>query len=131
MLEGRRILIAEDETFIAYDIALAIEEAGGLVIGPVASVAEALELLEQNEVSGAILDVNLADRDVSPVANLLIKRRVPMVFHTGVGIPAELNAKNLGLVVCIKPTSPAHLVQQLRRQIFPGYLNITTGKPPA
>lgn len=119
MLEGRRILIAEDETFIAYDIALAIEEAGGQVIGPVASVAEALELLEQNEVSGAILDVNLADRDVSPVANLLIKRGVPIVFHTGVGIPTELKVRNLNLVVCIKPTSPEHLIQQLRRQIAP------------
>jgi hypothetical protein len=39
----------------------------------VARVAEALEILAQDEVDGAILDVNLADRDV---ALLLIKRKV-------------------------------------------------------
>lgn len=102
---------------IAFDIALAIEEARGRVVGPVSSVAEALELLARNEVSGAILDVNLADRNVTPVALLLIERQVPMVFHTGVGIPPELAAGNPDLVVCIKPTSPDRLVRHLRRQM--------------
>ena len=117
MLKGHRILVAEDEAFIALDIALAIEEAHGLVVGPVAKVAEALALLEQNEVTGAILDVNLADRDVTPIALLLIKRQVPMVFHTGVGIPRDLAVQNPNLVVCIKPTSPDRLIRHLRRQM--------------
>lgn len=117
MLARQRILVVEDETFIAFDIALAIEEAHGVVIGPVSKVAEALELLASNEVNGAILDVNLADRDVTPVALLLIKCRIPIVFHTGVGLPAELAEQYPDLVVCIKPTSPDRLIGHLRRQM--------------
>jgi len=54
---------------------------------------------------------------LEPVALLLIERQVPMVFHTGVGIPPELAAGNPDLVVCIKPTSPDRLVRHLRRQM--------------
>ena len=59
MLHNHRILVAEDETLIALDIAYSVEEAGGTVIGPTARVSEALELLEKHEVTGAILDFNL------------------------------------------------------------------------
>jgi AmiR/NasT family two-component response regulator len=117
MLQNARILVAEDEAFIALDIALAIEEAGGLVIGPTAHVFEALELLRKHDVSGAILDVNLADRDVTPVALFLIDRLVPPVFHTGVGLPSELTARHPNLIVCTKPTSPDRLIRHLHRQM--------------
>lgn len=117
MLQNTRILVAEDETFIALDIALAIEDAGGTVIGPTAHVFEALKLLEEHDVSGAILDVNLADRNVTPIALLLIRRLVPMVFHTGVGLPSELAAIHPDLVVCTKPTSPDRLIRHLHRQM--------------
>lgn len=117
MLTGQRILIAEDETFIALDMASGIEEAGGQVVGPAASVSEALALLAVNEVTGAILDVNLADRDVTPVALMLIARNVPIVFHTGVGIPPELTLGHPDLVVCIKPTSLDRLIAHLKRQM--------------
>ena len=61
MLKRALILVAEDEPFIALDVALAIEDAGGMVAGPAASVKEALALIESLPVVGAILDVNLAD----------------------------------------------------------------------
>ena len=37
-LSERRVLIVEDEPFIAFDIADAIEGAGGVVVGPAATV---------------------------------------------------------------------------------------------
>ncbi len=117
LLKGKNILVVEDETFVAFDIALAIEDTGGTVIGPAASVEEALQLLSKIEVSGAILDVNLTDRDVTPVALLLIEQNVPLIFHTGVGVPAELAAIHPNLVICIKPTSPERLIEQLRKQM--------------
>ena len=117
MLKGQRILIAEDEPFIAMDLASGVEEARGHVVGPAASVSEALALLAVNEVSGAILDVNLADRDVTPVALMLIEKKVPIVFHTGVGIPPELAMGHPNLVVCIKPTSLEGLIAHLKRQL--------------
>jgi hypothetical protein len=62
--------------FIAFDIATTIEDAGGMVVGPVATVKEALALLEIHPVAAVILDVNLGDRDISPVAELLLARGV-------------------------------------------------------
>ena len=70
-------MIVEDEPFIAFDLAMAVEEARGKVIGPAGSVREALMLIEQHLVQAAILDVNLSDRDVTPIAELLIGGRRP------------------------------------------------------
>ena len=107
------ILIAEDEPFIALDLATTIEDAGGRVVGPAATVKEALELLEIHPVAAAILDVNLRDRDISPVAELLIARGVPVIFHTGLGVPDELRAKFPDLIVHLKPLIPEQLIRQL------------------
>lgn len=42
--------------------------ARGNVVGPANSVSAAIELIEENEVDGAVLDVHLTDGDVAPVA---------------------------------------------------------------
>jgi DNA-binding response OmpR family regulator len=59
LLNRQVIFIAEDEPYIALDLALAVEDADGLVVGPAASVEEALALLAAGPVDRAILDVNL------------------------------------------------------------------------
>lgn len=107
------VFVAEDEPFIAFDLATTIEDAGGVVVGPAATVKEALALLESHLVDAAILDVNLRDRDVSPVAELLIARGVPVIFHTGGGVPDELRARFPNLIVQTKPLVPEQLVRQL------------------
>ena len=119
-LPGRSaVFIAEDEPFIAFDVAATIEDAGGVVVGPAATVQEALALLEIHPVNAAILDVNLGDRDISPVAELLLARGVPIIFHTGLGVPDELSAKFPNLVVHLKPLVPEHLIRQLAALIAP------------
>ena len=107
------VFVAEDEPFIAFDLATTIEDAGGVVVGPAATVTEALALLETYTVAAAILDVNLGDRDVCPVAELLIARGVPIIFHTGLGVPDELRARFPNLIVHLKPSDPEKLIRQL------------------
>jgi hypothetical protein len=46
-LEGRRILVAEDEYLIADDPSQVLRQAGVEVIGPFGSVAAALDAVEQ------------------------------------------------------------------------------------
>lgn len=92
---------------------MAIEDAGGEVAGPVASVREALALLESRSVDAAILDVNLADGDVSPLVEHLMGLAVPLVLQTGVGLPAALEARFPALVFQTKPCVAATLVAQL------------------
>lgn len=117
MLNNALILVAEDEPFIALEVALAIKDAGGMVLGPVASVRKALELIEANIVVAAILDVNLTDGDISPVAELLLNLDIPMVLQSGVGLPTALAAKFSKLTVQTKPCVPAELVAQIDQLI--------------
>ena len=113
LLNQAWILVAEDEPFIALDLAAAVEDAGGRVVGPAASVKEALALLVTMPVAGAILDVTLADNDVTLVAEFLIAQGVPLVLQTGVGLPSGMATRFPGLTVKTKPYGSAELVEQL------------------
>lgn len=113
MLNHAAILVAEDEPIIGMALAFAIEDAGGIIVGPAASVKAALALLEKQCVIGAILDVNLTDGVISPVVDYLMERRVPLIVQTGVGIPADLAARFPDLTIRIKPTVADVLVAEL------------------
>lgn len=78
-----RVLIVEDEYFLASDLERALTSAGVKVLGPVPTCQEALDLLQTHEIEIAILDINLAGGDVFPVARALQARAVPIVFATG------------------------------------------------
>lgn len=83
-LAGRRILVVEDEYLIAVEVKRWLQAAGAEVIGPVPSVAQALDLIEDDNLSAALLDINLGDGDrVYPVADRLDAAGVPYLFATG------------------------------------------------
>ena len=113
MLNNISVLVAEDQPFIALDLALAVEDAGGRVVGPAARGEEALALLASGPVAGAILDVNLVDGECSPLIEALMGLRVPFIIHTAVDLPPALAARFSNLVVQIKPCPAANLVAQL------------------
>lgn len=117
MLNRALVLVAEDQPLIALDVALAIEDADGVVAGPAASVQECLALIASQPIVAAILDVNLTDGDISPVAEALILAGVPIIVQTGIGLPAGLAARFPDLVVQIKPCIAATLVVQLEALI--------------
>ena len=113
LLNQVSVLIVEDEPFIALDLAMAVEEARGKVIGPAGSVREALMLIEQHLVQAAILDVNLSDRDVTPIAELLIGGGVPVIFYSGLALPAALRERYPSASIYKKPTPPVQLLNKL------------------
>lgn len=83
-LQGRRILVVEDEYFLADELGGALRRAGAALLGPVASVPNALRLLAEGPApEAACLDVNLGGADVYPLADALVARSVPFVFSTG------------------------------------------------
>jgi DNA-binding response OmpR family regulator len=82
-LTGRRVLVAEDEFFIADDLKAALAKAGADVIGPAPTVDEALRLLSGQNVDFAVLDINLEGEKVFTLADTLAGRGVPFVFATG------------------------------------------------
>lgn len=122
MLNDLRVLIVEDEPFVAIDLALIVEDAGGVVVGPAGSVREAMALIAEGRITAAILDVDLSDRDVTPVAELLLSKGIPVVIHTGVGLPASLKARHPALPVFLKPAKHNALINKLAE--------LTQARPP-
>ena len=116
-LSGLPVLIAEDEMFIAHDIAHGVEEAGGVVVGPASTVEDALTLLGTHEIGGAILDVNLLDGDVTPVLERLVQDGVAVVVNTGTARPWEMEEVYPSVPVFTKPTEPGTLAGALAERI--------------
>ena len=83
LLLNRHILLVEDEYLIAWALQDELQHSGAHVIGPAASVEDALALLANEPVDGAILDVSLGREKVFSVAEALAARGIPFVFATG------------------------------------------------
>jgi DNA-binding response OmpR family regulator len=110
LLRQVRVFIAEDEPFIALNLASEVQGARGHVIGPAGSVAEALSLLEHTQPHVGLLDANLSDGEITPVAELLRARAVPILFYCG-QLPAHLRYPDVP--VYIKPMPPYELVIEI------------------
>jgi CheY-like chemotaxis protein len=83
-LQGRNILVVEDEYLIADDVCDALNDAGAVVLGPCATVEAAARLIaDQPVIDGALLDINLAGTMVFGIADALVERGVPFAFATG------------------------------------------------
>lgn len=102
-LAGLRLLLVEDEFVLAVGLSDTLGDLGADVVGPVASVADALALLETlPEIDGAVLDVNLGREAVYPVADALLARGLPFVFATA-SDPERLPERFRAVRVCRKP----------------------------
>jgi DNA-binding response OmpR family regulator len=109
-----RVLVVEDEALIAFDVADHLTEAGFQVVGPAASVAAALKLLDAQGCDLAVLDVNLGRETAAPIADALNARSIPFLALSGYSndqFPEGLRrAPTLA-----KPVDPKKLVAELRR----------------
>jgi DNA-binding NtrC family response regulator len=108
-LHRARVLVAEDEPVIALDLASAVEEAGGEVVGPAASVRQAMSLVCDDGLQAAILDFDLLDGNVGPVIEELMRRGIPAIVHSGGGLGRELRERFPDVDVYNKP-APVHLL---------------------
>jgi CheY-like chemotaxis protein len=91
-LAGQRVLIVEDEMMVGLLEEDLLLRAGCEVVGPVATVAEALQLVSEQRLDGAVLDVNLGQEPVYPVADRLSAAGIPFVFVTGYGLAGVADA---------------------------------------
>ena len=83
-LAGRRILVVEDEYFLAEELRCALTAGGVTVLGPVPSVRAALDLIDRGEApDAAMLDVSLGGDAAYPIADALTARGLPFLFTTG------------------------------------------------
>ena len=85
VLQGKKVMIVEDEVLITMLFEDMLSDLGCDVVGPAMSLRQAMELAETADVDAAVLDVNLNGEPSFPVAALLKARGVPMVFSSGYG----------------------------------------------
>jgi DNA-binding response OmpR family regulator len=77
LLSGRSVLVVEDEALVSLMIADALESAGAVVVGPAGTVKAALDLLGEEAVDCAVLDVKLEGGVSVPVAEALAALGIP------------------------------------------------------
>jgi DNA-binding response OmpR family regulator len=113
MLDGARILVAEDETLIAMDIADHLESFGARVIGPASTLREGIRLASSEKFDAALLDFNLFDGEVTPLLDALARGGVAIVVYTGRGVPRDLMARHPRLTIVPKPAPMHRLIAEL------------------
>jgi DNA-binding NtrC family response regulator len=94
LLEGKRILVLEDDFYLAQDEKALLEQAGAEVVGPFGSAPHGSGLPGEGRVDGAVVDINLGLGPSFDFAQALEDRGIPFVFVTGYDaavIPDELS----------------------------------------
>jgi signal transduction histidine kinase len=112
-LAGRRVLIVEDERAIAENLSFEIAAEGGKVVGPLATVNAALDVIANTVLDGAVLDLNLTGEMAFPVADALAARHIPFVIMTGFNARAVVPARHAGVSCLQKPVTPYIICREL------------------
>ena len=82
-LLGLRVLVVEDDYFIALELCHALRDAGAAVIGPARNVQSGLHAIDSEQIDCAVLDINLQGRLGFQLAEALRARDIPAIFATG------------------------------------------------
>jgi len=116
-LRGLRMLVVEDDYFIALELCAALRAAGADVIGPVRDMESGLAAVRREHIDCGVLDVNLQGRMGFQIATELRARNIPAIFATGYArstIPAEL----ADLPRLEKPVDLAALCRAVQSAVF-------------
>lgn len=117
MLDGIRVLVLEDDYYLADDTCRALANADANLIGPFPNERAALAACQKELPDAAVVDINVGGAPTFELANTLKRARVPFLFLTGYDeevIPNELRDK-----VCLqKPVGPGEIIEALERLIY-------------
>lgn len=108
-LTGRKVLIVEDESLIAFDLASTLEDVGARAV-TAETLGKALDLIQHEAVVAAVIDHVLPDGESCDLREKLRERGIPVVVYTGaVDVQGHYSA------VIQKPATPDRLVEKLER----------------
>lgn len=115
-LEGMRVLILEDEFFIADDLAQALRRAGAEPVGPAGSVKQAEALILHERLDAAILDLNVRGQMASDFVERLAASNLPCLIVSGYAsdaVPAAVSQ----VPRLEKPVSPTVVIESLSAEL--------------
>ncbi|SRR5690348_7096181 len=118
-LSGRRILVIEDEYFLAEDIAQALKAHGANIVGPIGELDEATQIVERDvAIDAAVLDINLRSEMVFSLARVLRTRMVPFVFTSGYD-RSSIDLEFQDVPLCGKPLDLGAMARNLAGLLTP------------
>lgn len=117
-LTGLKILVVEDNFMIASSLKRMLQSWGCDVLGPVPSVEEAVQIIEDDDISGGILDINIRGGTSAPVAARLRNKGLPFIFITGYSSPHLLPDELLEAQRLHKPLTDTVLRSILEEQFL-------------
>ena len=110
-----RVLVAEDELIVGYDLCDTVAEAGYIVEGPFDDLSSAMLAYQKQKPDVAILDVQLGDGIVYPLAEQMMAENVPVIFHSGQLTPEEVARRFPKAQALSKPCPPAEVIHSVQR----------------
>lgn len=113
---SKKILVVEDEYFLASDLSSVIVEMGAKVVGPVGTLSEAMQLAGTEDVDLAVLDINLHGEMAYALVDDLLDRDIPVILATGYGIEG-LPERFAGCHLVQKPYPVEQMVDDMRAQL--------------
>lgn len=118
-VQGKRILVVEDEMLVALLIEDILTDLGCIVLGPFNTLAKALRAALMEGFDLALLDVNVAGEKVYPVADALAARHIPFLFLSSYGETA-IPTGHADCKVCSKPFKGNELTDMLLSLVAAG-----------
>ncbi len=103
------ILLLEDDLLLAMDMEDHLLDCGYRIVGPFGRIVDALDAIPRNELTGAIVDLNLHGELSFPVIEALKQRSIPVIVCSGYAELPELKARLKGLPLLPKPWSAQKL----------------------
>lgn len=82
-LNGVKVLVVEDEYFLADDLSRSLAKAGAEVVGPIGSPDEANAKVSEGAFDCAVIDMNLRGEFTFAMAERLRAAGVPFIVATG------------------------------------------------
>lgn len=98
-LSGNRVLVVEDEYYLADDLSRELRAAGAGVVGPFGSIADPEAAIDIGDFDCAVLDMNLRGDLAFMIAEQLASAKVPFIVATGYNqssLPESLNDTQVG-----------------------------------
>ena len=84
--KGLKVLVVEDEAIIRMMVVGMLEELGHTIAAEAGHLDKAIELARSADFDIAVLDVNVDGKFITPLAEVIKARGLPIIFATGYGL---------------------------------------------
>lgn len=115
-----KVLLVEDSFAVAQSFTFLMEDHGWDIIGPASTLSHAIDLIHTRDIDVAVLDINIQGKIVTPVAQLLLEKKVPFVFLSGYGNMDDMIPKPFKTCpMLLKPVDESALLQTVEQLVHP------------